>query len=205
MIPLVQGSSPCGPTKSNTNETVSQRLKATVRNLAYGTAKALPLEQEQAIHSFAKAIARQRDATGLRAANFPTCVSRRATMSQVSSAMISVLDPYEGEERDTARRAGLGCVVGRRACLDSCSTDATVEIARATGAPVHSRAFDDYATHRNAALALAFERPLVFLLERRSSGLRRSCAQRCSAWWARRRPTRREFACVGAIFSSAHG
>lgn len=49
--------------------------------------------------------------------------------------------------------------------FDSCSTDATVEIARAAGATVHSRTFDDYATHRNAALALPFRYPWLFLLD----------------------------------------
>jgi glycosyltransferase involved in cell wall biosynthesis len=49
--------------------------------------------------------------------------------------------------------------------FDSHSTDATVEIARTAGAHVHSRAFDDYATHRNAALALEFKHPWVFLLD----------------------------------------
>jgi glycosyltransferase involved in cell wall biosynthesis len=49
--------------------------------------------------------------------------------------------------------------------FDSHSTDATVEIARAAGAQVHSRVFDDYATHRNAALALRFKHPWVFLLD----------------------------------------
>jgi glycosyltransferase involved in cell wall biosynthesis len=49
--------------------------------------------------------------------------------------------------------------------FDSLSTDATAEIARAAGAHVHSRAFDDYATQRNAALALEFKHPWVFLLD----------------------------------------
>jgi glycosyltransferase involved in cell wall biosynthesis len=49
--------------------------------------------------------------------------------------------------------------------FDSHSTDATVEIARAAGAQVHSRVFDDYATHRNAALAIPFKHPWVLLLD----------------------------------------
>ena len=49
--------------------------------------------------------------------------------------------------------------------LDSYSTDATVEIARAAGANVHSRTFDDYATHRNAALALPFRYPWLFIVD----------------------------------------
>ena len=49
--------------------------------------------------------------------------------------------------------------------FDSHSTDATIEIARAAGAQVHTRAFDDYAAQRNAALALPFKHPWVFLLD----------------------------------------
>ena len=49
--------------------------------------------------------------------------------------------------------------------FDSHSTDATVEIARAAGAHVTERHFDDYATHRNAAFALPFKHPWVFLLD----------------------------------------
>ena len=48
--------------------------------------------------------------------------------------------------------------------FDSRSTDATVEIAKAAGAHIHTRTFDDYATHRNAALAtIPFKYPWVFL------------------------------------------
>ena len=49
--------------------------------------------------------------------------------------------------------------------FDSESTDATVEIARSAGAKVHSRRFDDYATHRNAALATKFKYPWLFILD----------------------------------------
>jgi glycosyltransferase involved in cell wall biosynthesis len=50
--------------------------------------------------------------------------------------------------------------------FDSFSTDDTVAIARATGAQVHQRTFDDYATHRNAALTtIPFKYPWVFLLD----------------------------------------
>ena len=48
--------------------------------------------------------------------------------------------------------------------FDSHSTDTTIEIAKAAGAHIHTRTFDDYATHRNAALAaLPFKYPWVFL------------------------------------------
>jgi glycosyltransferase involved in cell wall biosynthesis len=48
--------------------------------------------------------------------------------------------------------------------FDSQSTDTTREIAEAAGAQVHTRTFDDYATHRNAALTtIKFKHPWVFL------------------------------------------
>jgi glycosyltransferase involved in cell wall biosynthesis len=49
--------------------------------------------------------------------------------------------------------------------FDSHSTDATVAIAEAARAKVHSRVFDDYATHRNAGLALEFKHPWLFILD----------------------------------------
>jgi len=49
--------------------------------------------------------------------------------------------------------------------FDSNSTDATAQIARDAGAHLHTRAFDDYATHRNAAFALEFKHPWLFLLD----------------------------------------
>jgi glycosyltransferase involved in cell wall biosynthesis len=49
--------------------------------------------------------------------------------------------------------------------FDSYSVDSTVDVARAAGATVHSRVFDDYATHRNAALALQFKHPWLFILD----------------------------------------
>lgn len=50
--------------------------------------------------------------------------------------------------------------------FDSLSTDDTVRIAEAAGAHVTQRAFDDYATHRNAALStVRFKYPWVLLLD----------------------------------------
>ncbi len=49
--------------------------------------------------------------------------------------------------------------------FDSHSTDDTVTIAQAAGAHVHQRLFDDYATHRNASLQLAFRHPWVLILD----------------------------------------
>ena len=79
--------------------------------------------------------------------------------------MISVLILTKNEERDLAGALASVAWSDDVHVFDSCSTDATVEIARAAGAQVHSRAFDDYATHRNAALGIAFKYPWVFLLD----------------------------------------
>jgi glycosyltransferase involved in cell wall biosynthesis len=50
--------------------------------------------------------------------------------------------------------------------FDSFSTDDTVAIAEAAGAHVSQRCFDDYATHRSAALReVQFKHPWVFLLD----------------------------------------
>ena len=50
--------------------------------------------------------------------------------------------------------------------FDSHSTDRTASIAAEFGATVHLRVFDDYATHRNAALReVVFRHPWVFLLD----------------------------------------
>ncbi len=50
--------------------------------------------------------------------------------------------------------------------FDSLSEDGTVDYARSTGASLHQRAFDDYASHRNAALrSVPFRHPWVFLLD----------------------------------------
>ncbi|MEO6924299.1 MAG: glycosyltransferase family 2 protein [Bryocella sp.] len=49
--------------------------------------------------------------------------------------------------------------------LDSGSTDATCEIAAASGAQVHVRAFDDYAGQRNAGMQLPFRHEWVLVLD----------------------------------------
>jgi len=49
--------------------------------------------------------------------------------------------------------------------FDSRSTDATLDIARVAGTTVHSRVFDDYATHRNAALKVGFKYLWLFILD----------------------------------------
>lgn len=49
--------------------------------------------------------------------------------------------------------------------FDSYSTDTTIEIARAAGAHVHQRVFDDYAAQRNASLQIDFSHPWVLVLD----------------------------------------
>jgi glycosyltransferase involved in cell wall biosynthesis len=49
--------------------------------------------------------------------------------------------------------------------FDSYSTDSTIAIAKAAGAHVTQRTFDDYATHRNAALQLTFKHPWLLILD----------------------------------------
>ena len=49
--------------------------------------------------------------------------------------------------------------------VDSHSTDATADIARAAGAHVHPRVFDNYAAQRNFGLGLAFAHPWLLILD----------------------------------------
>ncbi len=78
--------------------------------------------------------------------------------------MISVLILTRNEERDLP-----GCLASVSwsddiHVFDSGSTDSTLEIAKAVGAHIYNRPFDDYATHRNAALTtVPFKHPWVFL------------------------------------------
>jgi glycosyltransferase involved in cell wall biosynthesis len=80
--------------------------------------------------------------------------------------MISVLILTRNEGRDLP-----GCLASVSwsddiHVFDSESTDSTLEIAKAAAAHTYTRPFDDYATHRNAALAtVPFKYPWVFLLD----------------------------------------
>lgn len=80
--------------------------------------------------------------------------------------LISVLILTRDEEADLP-----GCLAAVAWCdnvhiFDSFSDDRTVELAQQAGATVHQRAFDDYATHRNAALrSIPFRHSWVFLLD----------------------------------------
>ncbi len=80
--------------------------------------------------------------------------------------MISILILTKDEEEDLP-----GCLASVAwsddvHVFDSFSSDQTVAIAEGCGANVRQRIFDDYATHRNAALASCrFKYPWVFLLD----------------------------------------
>ena len=79
--------------------------------------------------------------------------------------MISTLILTRNEQQDLP-----GCLDAISWCddihiLDSESTDRTVEIARARGAHVSTRPFDNYASQRNAALQLHFRHPWVLVLD----------------------------------------
>ena len=89
----------------------------------------------------------------------------RDTIAPVTAPAISVLILTKNEERDLPAALASVAWSDDIHVFDSHSTDATTDIARATGAHVHSRIFDDYATHRNAAFTLEFKHPWVFLLD----------------------------------------
>jgi glycosyltransferase involved in cell wall biosynthesis len=83
----------------------------------------------------------------------------------VTAPAISVLILTKNEQHDLPAALASVAWSDDIHVFDSLSTDATQEIARAAGAQVHTRAFDDYATHRNAALELEFKHPWLFLLD----------------------------------------
>jgi glycosyltransferase involved in cell wall biosynthesis len=83
----------------------------------------------------------------------------------VTAPAISVLILTKNEQHDLPAALASVAWSDDIHVLDSLSTDRTQEIARAAGAHVHTRAFDDYATHRNAALALQFKHPWLFILD----------------------------------------
>jgi glycosyltransferase involved in cell wall biosynthesis len=95
--------------------------------------------------------------------------------------MISILILTRNEQRDLPDCLSSVSWSDDIHVFDSNSTDATAAIARAAGAHVHTRTFDDYATHRNAAFdTITFKHPWVFLLdadERPTSELSREMQQ----------------------------
>lgn len=83
----------------------------------------------------------------------------------MSAPEISVLILTKNEQRDLPGALESVSWSDDVHIFDSHSVDGTAEAARAAGAQVHCRAFDDYASQRNAALALPFRHPWVFLLD----------------------------------------
>ncbi|HEX9201108.1 MAG TPA: glycosyltransferase family 2 protein [Acidobacteriaceae bacterium] len=83
----------------------------------------------------------------------------------MTAPAISVLILTKNEEHDLPGALASVAWSDDVHVFDSHSTDTTAEIARAAGAHIHSRVFDDYAIHRNAAFALDFKHPWVFLLD----------------------------------------
>jgi len=83
----------------------------------------------------------------------------------VTAPAISVLILTKNEQRDLSDALASVAWSDDIHVFYSHSTDATAEIARAAGAHLHTRVFDDYATHRNAAFALEFKHPWLFLLD----------------------------------------
>ncbi len=111
---------------------------------------------------------------------------------------ISVLILTKNEERDLSECLASVSWSDDIHVFDSFSTDSTVVIAQQAGAHVHQRAFDDYATHRNAALStIPFKHPWVFIpdaderptpeLSREMQQLALAASEEISAFRVRRR------------------
>jgi glycosyltransferase involved in cell wall biosynthesis len=80
--------------------------------------------------------------------------------------MISVLILTKNEQKDLPACLASVAWADDIHVFDSFSSDSTVAIAQSAGARVHQRVFDDYATHRNAALReIPFKHPWLFLLD----------------------------------------
>jgi glycosyltransferase involved in cell wall biosynthesis len=80
--------------------------------------------------------------------------------------MISVLILTRNEQQDLPACLASVAWSDDIHVFDSFSTDSTIDIATSAGAHVHQRVFDDYATHRNAALrGISFKHPWLFLLD----------------------------------------
>jgi glycosyltransferase involved in cell wall biosynthesis len=80
--------------------------------------------------------------------------------------MISVLILTHNEEQDLPAALASVAWCDDVHVFDSCSTDATATLARAAGATVTERPFDNYAAQRNAALdSLPFRHDWIFILD----------------------------------------
>jgi glycosyltransferase involved in cell wall biosynthesis len=79
-------------------------------------------------------------------------------IDKITSVVLS-----KNEEQHIAECLGSLAWCGRVLVLDSGSSDRTVEIAREMGVEVHFRAFDNFASQRNAAIALVQTEWLLFI------------------------------------------
>ena len=79
--------------------------------------------------------------------------SSTQTIPQIMTPPISILILTKNEARDLPECLAPVFWSDDIHVFDSYSTDFTVAIAQQGQAHVHQRVFDDYATHRNAALA----------------------------------------------------
>jgi len=80
--------------------------------------------------------------------------------------LISVLILTRNEEQDLPECLASVSWSDDVHVFDSFSEDGTLDVAWRGGATIHQRVFDDYATHRNAALrSISFRHPWVFLLD----------------------------------------
>jgi len=87
-------------------------------------------------------------------------------MPQSDSAPLSVLIPTRDEERNLAACLDSVAWADEVVVLDSGSTDRTAEIARARGARIVERTFDDFAAHKNWALDnIDFRHGWILLLD----------------------------------------
>lgn len=90
----------------------------------------------------------------------------RARSCMSEKASLSILIPVRDEERNLPECLASVDWADEVVVLDSGSRDRTVEIARAAGARLLTRAFDDFATHKNWALEHGdFRHPWVFILD----------------------------------------
>jgi glycosyltransferase involved in cell wall biosynthesis len=79
---------------------------------------------------------------------------------------VSVIVPTRDEERNIAECLDSLAWAGEIILFDSHSTDCTVEIARARGARIVQRRFDNFSTHKNWALDnIGFAHPWVLLVD----------------------------------------
>ncbi len=91
--------------------------------------------------------------------------SSTAFVVGLNESMISILILTKNEERDLPGALASVAWSNDIHVVDSDSTDATPAVARAAGAHLHQRTFDDYAAQRNFGLQLPFQHPWLLILD----------------------------------------